>query len=131
MNKLSIWTIAITGAFVIGVLSANPVVEAVGGWQPVVDGLDARITTLEGQAGFNSYWTSFTSPSADSAMVLCQPGEKVIAGSAEGGGGRPDALRESRPIFDQGANFDQEGWSGRFQGGEGFRAKVWAHCLIP
>jgi len=30
---LGIWAIAIAGAFVIGILSANPVVEAVGGWQ--------------------------------------------------------------------------------------------------
>jgi len=43
MNKLSIWVIAIAGAFVVGVLSANPVVEAVGGWQPVVDDLQAQI----------------------------------------------------------------------------------------
>jgi len=49
MNKLGIWAIAIAGAFVIGILSANPVVEAVGGWQPAVDGLDARITALENQ----------------------------------------------------------------------------------
>ena len=33
MQKLGIWAIAIAGAFLIGVLSANPVVEAVGGWQ--------------------------------------------------------------------------------------------------
>jgi len=33
MNKLGIWAIAIAGAFLIGILSANPVVEAVGGWQ--------------------------------------------------------------------------------------------------
>ena len=49
MNKLGIWAIAIAGAFVIGVLSANPVVEAVGGWQLAVEGLDARITALENQ----------------------------------------------------------------------------------
>jgi len=33
MNKLGIWAIAIVGAFVIGVLSANPVVDAAGGWK--------------------------------------------------------------------------------------------------
>ena len=33
MNKLGIWAIAIAGAFLIGIVSANPVVEAVGGWQ--------------------------------------------------------------------------------------------------
>jgi len=49
LNKLGIWGIAIAGAFVIGILSANPVVEAVGGWQGAFDGLDARITALENQ----------------------------------------------------------------------------------
>jgi len=28
MNKLGIWAIAIAGAFLIGILSANPIVEA-------------------------------------------------------------------------------------------------------
>ncbi len=31
MNKLGIWAIVVAGAFFVGVLSANPVVEAVGG----------------------------------------------------------------------------------------------------
>jgi len=34
---LGIWGIAIASAFVIGVLSANPVVEAVGGWKFALD----------------------------------------------------------------------------------------------
>jgi len=37
MNKLGIWAIAIAGAFLIGILSANPVVEAVGGWQGALE----------------------------------------------------------------------------------------------
>ena len=49
MNKLGIWAIVIAGAFLIGIVSANPVVEAVGGWQLAFDGLDARITGLENQ----------------------------------------------------------------------------------
>ena len=53
MNK----TIAIAGiisAFFVGILSANPVVEAVGGWQDAFGGLDTRITSLENQpAGVN------------------------------------------------------------------------------
>jgi len=49
MNKLGIWAIAIAGAFVIGILSANPIVEAVGGWQLAFEGLDTRITALEDQ----------------------------------------------------------------------------------
>ena len=43
MSKLGIWAIAIAGAFLVGVLSANPVVEAVGGWKGAFDGLDTRI----------------------------------------------------------------------------------------
>ena len=33
MNKLGIWAIAIVAAFIIGTMTANPVVEAVGGWK--------------------------------------------------------------------------------------------------
>lgn len=47
MNKMGIWAIAIAGAFVIGILSANPVVEAVGGWKDAFAGLDTRVTVLE------------------------------------------------------------------------------------
>jgi len=47
MNKLGIWVIVIVGAFVIGVLSANPVVEAVGGWKAAIADHEARITVLE------------------------------------------------------------------------------------
>jgi len=54
MNKLGIGAIAIAGAFLIGVVSANPVVEAVGGWQGafeeltvLITGLDERVTELE------------------------------------------------------------------------------------
>jgi len=42
MNKLGIWAIVISGAFLIGVLSANPVVEAVGGWQGAFDVLNSK-----------------------------------------------------------------------------------------
>ena len=37
MNKLGIWGITIAAAFVIGVLSANPVVEGKGGWQGALE----------------------------------------------------------------------------------------------
>jgi len=47
LNKLGIWVIVIAAAFFVGILSANPVVEAVGGWQGAFDGLDVRITGLE------------------------------------------------------------------------------------
>jgi len=47
MNKLGIWAIAIAGAFVIGILSANPVVDAVGGWQAAIAGQEVRLSELE------------------------------------------------------------------------------------
>ena len=50
MKKSILLGVAISSAFLIGIFSANPIVEAVGGWQPAVDGLDARITALEGDA---------------------------------------------------------------------------------
>jgi len=47
MNKLGIWAIAIAGAFVIGVLSANPVVEAAqSGWQAANTELKQDIESL-------------------------------------------------------------------------------------
>jgi len=47
MNKLGIWGIAIAGAFVVGILTANPVVEAVGGWKAAIAGHEARIAVIE------------------------------------------------------------------------------------
>ena len=132
MNKLGIWAIAIVGAVWIGVLSANPVVEAVGGWQPVVEGLDARVTALENQADFNSYWLNDAVPSGEENLaVLCNVGDKIIAGSVEIPGGTASII-QNRPIFDQGANSDQEGWQGRIAGIQGPPSlSVWAHCQIP
>jgi len=46
MNKLGIWAIAIVGAFVIGVISANPVVDAVGGWKEAVADLQSQINAI-------------------------------------------------------------------------------------
>ena len=47
MNKLGIWGIAIAAAFVVGVLSANPVVDAAkSGWQPVVADLQSQIDEI-------------------------------------------------------------------------------------
>jgi len=47
LNKLGIWAIAIVAAFVVGVLSANPVVEAAGGWKAAIESLVERVTDLE------------------------------------------------------------------------------------
>jgi len=84
MNKLGIWAIAVAGAFVIGILSANPVVEAVGGWQPAVAGLDARITALEGDASVYEVSGTTTIVAGDlsnETLVLnCLAGDKVDSG---------------------------------------------------
>jgi len=47
MNKLGIWALVIATAFMIGIFSANPVVEAVGGWKAAVDDLQNQIDNLE------------------------------------------------------------------------------------
>ena len=47
MDKLGIWGIAIAAAFMIGMLSANPVVEAVGGWKAAFDDLQQQINEIE------------------------------------------------------------------------------------
>ena len=78
----------------------------------------------------NSYWTFFVPPTSDSGIVLCAPGEKVIAGSAELKSGT-GAVKISHPIFDQGANLDQEGWRGELEASGGSTVRIWAHCLMP
>jgi len=47
MNKLGIWAIVIAAAFVVGVLSANPVVEAAAGWKATVADLQDQIDEIE------------------------------------------------------------------------------------
>jgi len=62
--------------------------------------------------------------------VLCNVGDKIIAGSVEITS--PSIINTDRPIFDQGANSDQEGWRGRIAGISGAGGlSVWAHCQIP
>jgi len=85
MNRLGIWAIAIAGAFVIGILSANPVVEAVGGWKAAVDGLDTRITTLENQQPTELYTKTQNLVLADNSVKQivtqkCDVGDTVVNG---------------------------------------------------
>ncbi len=47
MNKLGIWAIAIAGAFLIGIFSANPVVEAVSGWQGAIEEITSEQPVYE------------------------------------------------------------------------------------
>ena len=44
---MGIWGIVIAGAFFVGVLSANPVVEAAGGWKAAVIELSGDISDIE------------------------------------------------------------------------------------
>jgi len=84
MQKLGIWAIAIAGAFLIGVVSANPVSEAVGGWQPAVDGLDARITALEGDSSVYEVSETITIQAGaltdGTVTLMCLAGDKVDSG---------------------------------------------------
>jgi len=82
MNKLGIWLIAIATAFVIGVLSANPVVDAVGGWKGAFDGLDTRITALETATTVELYTVSFTKDTSppQSVELNCNSGDTVVSG---------------------------------------------------
>ncbi len=79
MNKLGIWAIVVAGAFVAGLLSANPVVEGVSGWKFAIDehtrenaedfdGHETRITELEGQTGSSQVYEV-------SAVSVIPPGE--------------------------------------------------------
>jgi len=46
MNKLGIWATVTIGAFIFGLLSANPVVEAVEGWQGAIVELQEQIDNI-------------------------------------------------------------------------------------
>jgi len=83
MRKTILLGIAIASAFIIGTLTTNPVVDAVGGWQLAVDGLDARITALENQPAPESqvYEVSDTTlieageTSNETITLLCEDGD--------------------------------------------------------
>jgi len=84
MNKLGIWAIAVAGAFLIGVLSANPVAEAVGGWQQAfinheADGTAHGIDSLS--IGFGSEVTDATSIQDNGIIGTVQcPANHVMTG---------------------------------------------------
>jgi len=98
MNKLGIWAIAIVGAFVIGILSANPVVEAVGGWQAAIAGHETRITDLENQElPFNARYLVYEDTACTSSG-----GHPVHIDQ----GWCPNGVRTSFAIFDAGVDLD-------------------------
>jgi len=76
MNKLSIWGIALATAFVIGVLSANPVAEAVGGWQSAIENLQLEVITVDG----NLVDLNFGGTEQDTSVATCPSTHKVIGG---------------------------------------------------
>ena len=167
--KKAILGIAIAGAFLIGVLSANPVVYGAGqGDNLIVEALNQITSAMQGieptvtvdqpitinapqgeqgpqgetgpqgpagpqgeSADFNSYWLNDSVPRGEERLdVLCNVGDKIIAGSVEIQNNA--IINTNRPIFDQGANSDQEGWRGRIAGiSSAGGLKVWAHCLMP
>ena len=86
MKKLGIWAIAIAAAFIIGVFSANPVVDAAkAGWQPVVADHEERITDLENQSEEARLYTVTEFHDVPNGTTLtktlfCNEGDSVING---------------------------------------------------
>ena len=86
MKKLGIWAIAIAAAFIIGVFSANPVVDAAkAGWQPVVADHEERITDLENQLPGAEIYTVTEFDDVPNGTTLtktlfCNEGDFVING---------------------------------------------------
>ena len=104
MHKLGIWAIAIAGAFVIGILSANPVVEAVGGWQAAIAGHETRITDLENQLPGAEIYTVIESHdipdgSLLTVTLLCNAGDSVINGNFQAPEGPELTNRNSYSII--------------------------------
>jgi len=120
MNK-AILGIVIAGAFVVGIFSANPVVEAVGGWQLAFEGLDTRITDLENQPvdPLNTYVKIQTgSPPVQTAF--CDGGDTVLSGGFNFGGGV--SITFSTPVDSNGNIITDEqtipaGWGVGIPGG--------------
>jgi len=91
MNKLGIWGIAIAAAFVVGVLSANPVVEAASGWKDAVADHETRITDLETQPAGTLVTITTSKPltvpsdkSVVSEIALCPSGTTISGGGVSG-----------------------------------------------
>ena len=86
MKKLGIWAIAIAAAFIIGVFSANPVVDAAkAGWQPVVADHEERITDLENQSEEAELYTvtefhDVLDGTTLTKTLFCNEGDSVING---------------------------------------------------
>jgi len=87
MNKLGILAIAIAGAFLIGILSANPVVEAVGGWKPAVDDLQSQIDAITSLESPTTYVKvkqhQYLQTSTSVYDVDCDPGDIILGGGWE------------------------------------------------
>jgi len=104
MRKQVILGIAIATAFVIGVLSANPVVEAANGWKAAVDDLQDQIDEIElspgpqgppgndGEDGTQIFGTYIvqggqkfldvdpTGQGSDSSIIFCEDGDILLSG---------------------------------------------------
>jgi hypothetical protein len=99
MNRHVILGIAVAAAFAVGVLSANPVVEAAGGWKAAVDDLKAAITDLRETEILGFYKINKPLNGVVGSSVFCDEGD-----IATGGGGRSldHSLKQSFPTGDPG-----------------------------
>jgi len=142
LNKLGIWAIAIVAAFVVVILSANPVVEAAGGWKAAIEDLQNQIDNIEllegpqgdkgdtgdtGPQGLTPTYWEIVDIFGNEGIVLCDLGDKIISGGVKIRAGS-SSLQGNEPIFNVGPNSDQEGWFGQIKS-PGSQLRVSANCL--
>jgi len=155
MNKLGIWAIAIAATFIIGASFSSVLFNSQAEAKPpdlvaeAIDRLTAVITNTatqgpqgeqgeqgdqgeQGEQGetaeVNTGWLFVDNPFGQTETALCGPGLKILAGGIQVVVGSGNIL-QSYPVFRQGPNSDQEGWTGTVQSPANVR--VWASCLIP
>ncbi len=80
MNKLGIWGIAIVAAFVVGLLSANPVVEAVGGWQLAISEHE-NDSNAHGVIIKRTNSMVFSPQSTGEFQLICEDDEVILGNS--------------------------------------------------
>jgi len=77
MNKLGIWAIVVAGAFFVGILTANPVVEAVGGWKFALDEhTDAHVEIIK-----RTNSMVFSPQGTGEFQIICEDDEIILGNS--------------------------------------------------
>jgi len=77
MQKLGIWAIAIVGAFLIGAFTANPIVEAQGGWKAAFQPLDDQVIARANSMMFTPGGTGMFQIECEDDEVMLQNGRSA------------------------------------------------------